>query len=160
MSTTQNDKVRSPLPLLLLLFLLLLLLLPPALPIVVTRGPRPSSRDARADAPGNLRGPPAGAGVGIAGSGDDDEDDGGGVPAAPKLTDCLLSAVSSEDCGSVVPGCVWCAEPIYGLCVTENAASKMRMMPFFKCAERLGERERMRSEEGGGIAADIRLVNE
>jgi len=159
MSTTQNNKVRSPL-LLLLLLLLLLVLLPPALPVVVTRGPRPS-HDARADAPANLRGPPAGAGAGIAGSGDDDEDDGGGVPAAPKLTDCLLSAVSSEDCGSVVPGCVWCAEPIYGLCVTENAASKMRMMPFFKCgAERLGERERIRSEEGGGIAVDIRLVNE
>ncbi len=125
--STKNNKVRSPL-------LLLLLLLPPALPVVVVaRGPRPS-RDDRADAPAGLRGPPAAAAAaGIAGAGDDDENDDENVPAAPKLTDCLLSAVSSGDCGSVVPGCVWCAEPIYGLCVTENAASRMRTMPFFEC---------------------------
>ena len=131
--STKNNKVRSPLfPLPLLL---LLLLLPPALPVVVVaRGPRPS-RDDRDDAPAGLRGPPAAAAAaaGIAGAGDDDENDDENVPAAPKLTDCLLSAVSSGDCGSVVPGCVWCAEPIYGLCVTENAASRMRMMPFFEC---------------------------
>jgi hypothetical protein len=158
MSTT-NDKVRSP-PLLLLL---LLLLLPPALPVVVVaRGPRPS-RDARADAPaGRLRGPHA-RGAGADRSGDDEEnDDGGGVVAAapPKLADCLLSAASSDDCGSVVPGCVWCAEPIYGLCVTESAASKMRMMPFFECGaeERLVSGERVK-ERGGWYRGVIRLVN-
>ena len=34
------------------------------------------------------------------------------APAAePQLTDCLISAVNEEDCGSVVEGCYWCAEP-------------------------------------------------
>ena len=51
----------------------------------------------------------------------------------PSLTQCLLSAVNGNDCGSIVPGCHWCAEPIYGLCVTEAAAEKMKIMPFFKC---------------------------
>ena len=57
----------------------------------------------------------------------------------PKLTDCLLSAVNANDCGTIVPGCHWCAEPIYGLCVTETAARKMQMMPFFKCNLLLSE---------------------
>ena len=52
----------------------------------------------------------------------------------PKITDCLLSASSSADCGSVVGECVWCAEPVYGLCVTETAARRMNIMPFFSCS--------------------------
>mmetsp|Transcript_34150 Transcript_34150/g.62806 ORF Transcript_34150/g.62806 Transcript_34150/m.62806 type:complete len:113 (-) Transcript_34150:348-686(-) len=57
----------------------------------------------------------------------------GGVDEDPTLTNCLLSAVSSDDCGSEVAGCIWCAEPIYGLCVTPTAANKMKFMPFFTC---------------------------
>ena len=53
--------------------------------------------------------------------------------ASPALTDCLLSAVNSNDCGTIVAGCIWCAEPIYGLCVTETAAKKMQGLPIFKC---------------------------
>lgn len=30
-------------------------------------------------------------------------------------------------------GCIWCKEPVYGLCLTESAAEKVRWMPFFKC---------------------------
>jgi hypothetical protein len=52
---------------------------------------------------------------------------------SPKLTDCLLSAVSGDDCGTVVAGCIWCKEPVYGLCLTESAAERVRWMPFFKC---------------------------
>lgn len=59
--------------------------------------------------------------------GDGDDDD-------PKLTDCLLSAVSATDCGSILPKCIWCKEPIAGLCVTESAAKKMNLMPFFTCS--------------------------
>ncbi len=60
---------------------------------------------------------------------DDGDDDGD-----PKLTDCLLSAVSATACGSILPKCVWCKEPIAGLCVTESAARKMNLMPFFTCS--------------------------
>ena len=35
------------------------------------------------------------------------------------------------DCGVAVEGCIWCAEPVYGLCVTESAAKRMNIMPFF-----------------------------
>lgn len=51
----------------------------------------------------------------------------------PSLSDCLLSASSSTDCGVAVEGCIWCAEPVYGLCVTEAAAKRMNIMPFFTC---------------------------
>ena len=47
------------------------------------------------------------------------------------LTECLLSASNSTDCAAA--GCVWCAEPVYGLCVNENAAKRMNPMPFFTC---------------------------
>ena len=47
------------------------------------------------------------------------------------LTECLLSASNATDCAAA--GCVWCAEPVYGLCVTENAAKRMNLMPFFTC---------------------------
>ena len=52
----------------------------------------------------------------------------------PTLTNCLLSASNSTDCGTIVPGCVWCAEPVYGLCVSETAAKRMNNMPFFTCS--------------------------
>jgi hypothetical protein len=53
--------------------------------------------------------------------------------SSPKLSECLLSAVSDDDCGKAVEGCVWCAEPIYGLCLTPVLAQKVRWMPFFTC---------------------------
>ncbi|KAL3766991.1 hypothetical protein ACHAWO_004965 [Cyclotella atomus] len=52
---------------------------------------------------------------------------------SPKLSECLLSAVSDDDCGTVLEGCIWCAEPIYGLCLTESAAKKVKWMPFLTC---------------------------
>lgn len=60
---------------------------------------------------------------------------------SPKLSECLLSAVSNDDCGTAVSGCIWCAEPIYGLCLTESAAQKVRWMPFFTCTFGMGEDE-------------------
>mmetsp|Transcript_18291 Transcript_18291/g.29619 ORF Transcript_18291/g.29619 Transcript_18291/m.29619 type:complete len:119 (+) Transcript_18291:116-472(+) len=68
---------------------------------------------------------------GDSGAGGVDEDPSNSDP--PTLTNCLLSAVSSDDCGSELAGCIWCAEPIYGLCVTPTAANKMKFMPFFTC---------------------------
>jgi len=53
--------------------------------------------------------------------------------SSPSLSDCLLSASTSVDCGVAVEGCIWCAEPVYGLCVTESAAKRMNIMPFFTC---------------------------
>jgi len=49
------------------------------------------------------------------------------------IADCLLSASTSMDCGVAVEGCIWCAEPVYGLCVTEAAAKRMNIMPFLTC---------------------------
>ena len=56
--------------------------------------------------------------------------------SSPTLTNCLLSAVNPNDCGTKVAGCIWCAEPIYGLCVSETAAKKLKVIPFFNCALR------------------------
>ena len=55
--------------------------------------------------------------------------------SSPSLSDCLLSASTSADCGVAVEGCIWCAEPVYGLCVTESAAKRMNILPlpFFTC---------------------------
>ena len=50
--------------------------------------------------------------------------------SSPSLADCLLSASTSADCGVAVEECIWCAEPVYGLCVTEAAAKRMNIMPF------------------------------
>mmetsp|Transcript_27704 Transcript_27704/g.62097 ORF Transcript_27704/g.62097 Transcript_27704/m.62097 type:complete len:117 (-) Transcript_27704:158-508(-) len=63
----------------------------------------------------------------------DEEQVDPGPAADPQLTDCLLSAVKEEDCGSLVKGCYWCAEPVYGLCLTKDAAIKVKWMPFFTC---------------------------
>ena len=63
------------------------------------------------------------------------------VPSSnsPKLTDCLFSASNATDCGSVVAGCKWCAEPVYGLCVTETVSERISWMPFFTCDGGTGE---------------------
>jgi hypothetical protein len=69
--------------------------------------------------------------------------------ADPKLTECLLSAVTDQDCGTVVSGCIWCKEPVYGLCVTESAAKRIGWMPFFTCNTKDdGEQVELFVEEG------------
>ena len=52
----------------------------------------------------------------------------------PSIYDCLQAAVTGDDCRAAFDGqCVWCAEPIYGLCVTPTIADKIGMLPFFTC---------------------------
>mmetsp|Transcript_2740 Transcript_2740/g.4162 ORF Transcript_2740/g.4162 Transcript_2740/m.4162 type:complete len:121 (-) Transcript_2740:918-1280(-) len=57
----------------------------------------------------------------------------GAEQASPQLSDCLYSASSSEDC-SKKEGCVWCKEPVYGLCLTKELAKKMSFLPFLTCS--------------------------
>jgi len=52
---------------------------------------------------------------------------------SPHLSDCLYSASSSEDCNKK-EGCVWCKEPVYGLCLTKELAKKMSFLPFLTCS--------------------------
>lgn len=52
---------------------------------------------------------------------------------SPQLSDCLYSASSSEECAKK-EGCVWCKEPVYGLCLTEELAEKMSFLPFLTCS--------------------------
>mmetsp|Transcript_17185 Transcript_17185/g.35877 ORF Transcript_17185/g.35877 Transcript_17185/m.35877 type:complete len:177 (+) Transcript_17185:254-784(+) len=101
----------------------------------------------------------------------DENDKSDGDDDDPKLTDCLLSAVSATDCGSILPKCIWCKEPIAGLCVTESAARKMNLMPFFTCSlrddlddgdvdvadERGGEGGEVDEEQSGGEYDEVEL---
>jgi|Transcript_17155 hypothetical protein len=64
----------------------------------------------------------------------------------PTLSDCLISASSATEC--TVPGCVWCKEPIYGLCVTESTATKIGWMPFLTCEKVSGEDVEKTSRRG------------
>mmetsp|Transcript_29392 Transcript_29392/g.50105 ORF Transcript_29392/g.50105 Transcript_29392/m.50105 type:complete len:124 (-) Transcript_29392:1853-2224(-) len=57
----------------------------------------------------------------------------GAEQASPQLSYCLYSASSSEDC-SKKEGCVWCKEPLYGLCLTKELAKKMSFLPFLTCS--------------------------
>jgi len=60
----------------------------------------------------------------------------------PSITDCLQAASGGDECRKAFDGqCVWCAEPIYGLCVTHSYASKLGKLPFFKCDKSDGEEE-------------------
>lgn len=55
-----------------------------------------------------------------------DNDDG--------MWDCLLTGTDSATCTDASQGsCIWCAEPVYGLCVTPDVAAKLRYLPFFYC---------------------------
>eukprot|EP00521_Asterionellopsis_glacialis_P006411 CAMPEP_0195285528 /NCGR_PEP_ID=MMETSP0707-20130614/3327_1 /TAXON_ID=33640 /ORGANISM="Asterionellopsis glacialis, Strain CCMP134" /LENGTH=219 /DNA_ID=CAMNT_0040345031 /DNA_START=26 /DNA_END=685 /DNA_ORIENTATION=- len=50
------------------------------------------------------------------------------------LTDCLLSGSNEKDCQTNSNSeCVWCAEPIAGLCVTPKVARNIGKLPMFKC---------------------------
>jgi hypothetical protein len=53
---------------------------------------------------------------------------------APSIYDCLQAASGGDECRAAFDGqCVWCAEPIYGLCVTPGVANMIGNLPFFKC---------------------------
>lgn len=52
---------------------------------------------------------------------------------SPSLSDCLYSASSRDECAEK-EGCVWCKEPVYGLCLTEELAEKMSFLPFLTCS--------------------------
>ncbi|CAB9529132.1 expressed unknown protein [Seminavis robusta] len=53
---------------------------------------------------------------------------------APSIYDCLQAASGGEECRSSFDGqCVWCAEPVYGLCVTPKVADMIGVLPFFTC---------------------------
>jgi hypothetical protein len=50
------------------------------------------------------------------------------------LWDCLITGVDSDSCKVASKGsCIWCAEPVYGLCVTPEVAAKLRYLPYFSC---------------------------
>ena len=52
----------------------------------------------------------------------------------PSIYDCLQAASGADECHDTWKGqCVWCAEPIYGVCVTPGVADKIGMLPFFSC---------------------------
>ena len=53
-------------------------------------------------------------------------------PKPKTLTECLYSATTSEECNKK-EGCVWCSEPVSGLCLTQEWAKKMSFLPFLKC---------------------------
>jgi hypothetical protein len=48
---------------------------------------------------------------------------------------CLMAGSDKASCEQQKQPttCVWCAEPVFGLCVPPNAAAKMNYLPFFKC---------------------------
>ena len=45
---------------------------------------------------------------------------------------CLMAGSEQISCENN-RSCVWCAEPIFGLCVTPGLASKMKHLPIFRC---------------------------
>lgn len=50
------------------------------------------------------------------------------------LTDCLLSGSNEKECKiNSNSTCVWCAEPVAGLCVTPKVARSIGKLPIFKC---------------------------
>ena len=52
----------------------------------------------------------------------------------PSIYDCLQAASGEDECSAACDGqCVWCAEPVFGLCVTPGVAAKIGNLPFFKC---------------------------
>ncbi|KAI2493876.1 hypothetical protein MHU86_20672 [Fragilaria crotonensis] len=50
------------------------------------------------------------------------------------LWGCLMTGVDSASCTGATNGtCIWCAEPVLGLCVTPEVAAKLNFLPFFTC---------------------------
>lgn len=56
------------------------------------------------------------------------------------LWSCLMNGTDSAFCTEASQGdCIWCAEPLYGLCVTPKVASKIRYIPYFNCDTTISE---------------------
>ena len=52
------------------------------------------------------------------------------------LSDCILQ--DERSCRENESGdCVWCAEPVAGMCVTSSIAQKIGNLPFFDCDDNL-----------------------
>lgn len=52
----------------------------------------------------------------------------------PSIYDCLQAASGEDECKTTWGGqCVWCAEPVFGLCVTPTVANRIGKLPFFSC---------------------------
>lgn len=72
----------------------------------------------------------------------------------PSIYDCLQAASGGDECRAAFDGqCVWCAEPIYGLCVTPSIADKIGMLPIFTCDDHSGKEREDEEEEGVGKSA-------
>ena len=56
------------------------------------------------------------------------------------LWECLMTGVDSASCTDATKGsCIWCAEPVLGLCVTPQVASELNYLPFFTCDSTIAE---------------------
>ena len=56
------------------------------------------------------------------------------------LWTCLTTGEDSASCTEASQGaCIWCAEPVLGLCVTPEVASKLRYLPYFTCDSTVAE---------------------
>ena len=50
------------------------------------------------------------------------------------LWKCLMTGVDSASCTEATKGeCIWCAEPVLGLCVSPDVATKLNFLPYFTC---------------------------
>lgn len=55
-------------------------------------------------------------------------------PEESDLWTCLMTGDDSASCTVASRGaCIWCAEPVLGLCVTPEVASKLNYLPYFTC---------------------------
>lgn len=56
------------------------------------------------------------------------------------IWDCLVSGTDSSSCAANSEGsCIWCAEPVFGLCVTPRVADKIGNLPYFSCGSSTSE---------------------
>eukprot|EP00594_Rhizosolenia_setigera_P013939 CAMPEP_0178960228 /NCGR_PEP_ID=MMETSP0789-20121207/12837_1 /TAXON_ID=3005 /ORGANISM="Rhizosolenia setigera, Strain CCMP 1694" /LENGTH=246 /DNA_ID=CAMNT_0020643533 /DNA_START=56 /DNA_END=796 /DNA_ORIENTATION=- len=67
----------------------------------------------------------------------------------PLLEDCLMSGVTEKTCGSgfLESACVWCSEPVLGLCVTPPVSMSIGRMPIFNCGHVEKQVDTMSSSE-------------
>lgn len=55
------------------------------------------------------------------------------------LWGCLMEGNDKESCKkNSNGGCIFCAEPVYGICVTPSVAEKLNRYPMFNCDEAIG----------------------
>jgi hypothetical protein len=61
-------------------------------------------------------------------------------PEESDLWTCLVTGDDSASCTEASQGaCIWCAEPVLGLCVTPEVASKLNYLPYFSCDSTVSE---------------------